>query len=229
VRAAALILLAIPVSIVEAGSLRVAPTLLEIADSRPVMLTITNSGSQPSLIQLEAKRWTQDSGADEYGDAGDIIASPPIFRLEPGAEQTVRIGRRDSQSPAQEHAYRIFVQEVATAANTSATELNVLLRVGVPLFVKPIQAAPAKIEFSLACPASSTMALRLHNSGGRTTRIDQIMIEGNEGGSQKASALYLLAGATRLLTLDGMAPATTGVAVKGIVASGELQSSLSCK
>jgi fimbrial chaperone protein len=228
-RPVVLILLAISTSIAEAGSLRVAPTLLEISGSRPVMLTVTNSGSQASLIQLEAKRWTQDVGADEYAEAGDIIASPPIFRLEPGAEQIVRIGRRDSRIPAQEQAYRIFVQEVATATNPSSTELNVLLRVGVPLFVKPVEAEPAKIEFSLACAASSTLALRLHNSGGRTIRIDHIVIQGNEGGSQKAAAVYLLAGATRLLTLDGLDPATTGVAVKGAAGNAALESSLTCK
>jgi fimbrial chaperone protein len=229
VRSAVLILLAISMPIAQAGSLRVAPTRLEISDSRPVMLTVTNSGSQASLIQLEAKRWTQDSGADEYADAGDIIASPPIFRLEPGAEQIVRIGRREPHAPVQEQAYRIFVQEVATATNPSATELNVLLRVGVPLFVKPVEAEPAKIEFSLACAASSTLALRLHNSGGRAIRIDHIVIEGNEGGSQKAAAVYLLAGVTRLLTLDRLDPATTGVAVKGAAGYTALQSALTCK
>src|SRR5689334_9520974 len=98
-----------------AGALRVAPTRLDMPqDQHAVSLTVTNTGSESTLLQLDLEHWSQERGADEYSAADDLIVSPPIFTLDAGAQQVVRVGRRKNDAPSIERAWRLFVQEVPT-------------------------------------------------------------------------------------------------------------------
>ena len=216
-----------------AGSLRVAPTRLELPpDRRAVAFTVSNSGSAPTLVQLQVMQWSQSSGADEYRDTDDLIASPPIFTLEAGAEQTVRIGPRRVESQPLERAYRVFIQEVPpTTGRLQAQRLNVVLRIGVPLFLTPANAPASHVTWHLVCTRNGSPVFKVRNEGGRALRIDDLTlaVRGDPIQTYREQALYVLAGATRVLPLHGFSSSTRRVEIRGLAEQRELSGVASCE
>ncbi|WP_119628929.1 fimbrial biogenesis chaperone [Methylocaldum marinum] len=99
------------------GALSVAPVRLELsAPELTGAITVTNTGTESSVVQLEATDWSQRNGQDEYAPSRKLSATPPIFTLGPGATQTVRVGLRHPPDPRRELAYRLFLQEVPPPA-----------------------------------------------------------------------------------------------------------------
>jgi fimbrial chaperone protein len=213
-----------------AGSIRVAPTWLELTPERSAtVVTITKSGTAPTLIQLAAKRWNQKSGTDEYTAVDELILSPPIFTLQPGAEQLVRIGPRVKPGFFAEESYRLFVQEVPTPATGGSRELSVVLRIGVPLFVVPVKPPPAQLRAELACDPHAARTLLLQNTGGRALRLDELKIRPTSGNpNQVERGVYVLAGSTRALPLQAMPTGTRGVELDATAAERKLQIAADC-
>lgn len=127
-----------------AASFSVLPVRVELAAKNPVgALTVRNNGNEAAVVQLEASQWTQADGKDAYLATRDILATPPIFTIAPGASQIVRVGLRRNVDPTQELSYRLFLQEVPPAPAADFKGLRMVLRMSVPVFVAPI-ADPAK-------------------------------------------------------------------------------------
>jgi len=213
IRATGLSLLLVAQAASGAGALRVAPTRLDMPqDQRAVSLTVTNTGGGPTLLQVEVKHWSQETGADDYSVANDLIVSPPIFTLDAGAEQVVRIGRRNGSLPTAERTWRLFVQEVPTAENANPRELNVVLRIGVPIFATPPDAPPPELEWHLSCQDTFSPVLLASNHGGKAVRFDELTVRAS-GAEHTERAIYVLTGATRALPLNDLPPSTQRVEV----------------
>jgi fimbrial chaperone protein len=211
-----------------AGSLRVAPTRIDLPpERRAAAVTVANTGSAPTLLQLDIERWSQNSGTDDYAATSDLIVSPPIFTLDAGAEQVVRVARRDGAPLSREGAWRLFIQEVPSPGSTAPRELNVVLRIGVPIFATPASAPEGSLDWHLQCRDSSPLLLRAVNSGGRAVRIDELSIRGS-GAEQIERAVYVLAGATRALPLDNLPQATRRVEISGRSGQREIKGSAAC-
>jgi fimbrial chaperone protein len=214
---------------IAAGSLRVAPTRLDLKlDRRATVLAVRNTGDAPTFLQIETKLWTQEGGTDSYSDANDLIVSPPVFSIDPGAEQIVRVARRTIDPPMEEKSYRLFVQEVPLASDSGGQQLKVVLRIGVPVFVTPPAASAPQIEWSMSCPQSGPQALRILNSGGRALRFDELSIRA-AGADQVEHAIYVLAGAARSIPITNASTRAPQVAVLGKSREQELQGSASCQ
>jgi fimbrial chaperone protein len=228
IRATGLSMLLVAQAASGAGSLRVAPTRLELPpDRRAVAVTVTNTGSAPTLLQLEPKHWSQDAGTDDYTAASDLIVSPPIFTLDAGAEQVVRIARREGASLSREVAWRLFIQEVPTPGSTAPRELNVVLRIGVPVFATPAHAPEAALEWHLQCLDASPPVLLALNRGGRALRIDELSVRVG-GADHTERAVYILAGATRMLSLKDLPEATRRVELTGHSGQQQISGSAAC-
>ena len=211
-----------------AGSLRVAPTRLDLpAERRAVAVTVQNTGSSPTLLQLEPKKWSQESGSDDYAVTDDLIVSPPIFTLDPGAEQVVRVGRRDGAPVTTELAYRLFIQEVPTPGSTAPRELNVVLRVGVPVFATPAHAPESALEWHLQCRDAAPPVLVAVNRGGRAVRLDELNVHTN-GMDHLEHAIYVLAGATRVLSLNDLPASTQRVELVAHGGQKQIEGSAAC-
>lgn len=215
-----------------AGSLRVAPTRIDMpTGNRSTSITVTNTGRDLSLLQVQVMSWSQDGGNDEYTATDDVIASPPIFTLDGGGEQMVRIGLRHAAGKPEistnERSYRLFVQEVPAANPSESRELNVVLRIGVPLFVTPANAAAAQLTWDLICANGKEPLLVIRNDGGRAQRIDELSIRA-EGSEQNERAVYVLAGATRRITLNDVPAGVQQVELRGTSAQQEIRQSASC-
>ncbi len=82
------------------------------ADQRVVSLTVRNNGSAAVRVQAQPMRWLVQGEADQYETTDQLLVSPPLFALEPGATQIVRVGLRIPHIGALEQSYRLYLSEV---------------------------------------------------------------------------------------------------------------------
>lgn len=171
--------IALPPSAYAAG-MRVVPLKLDMtAKGSAATLELTNLTSDNMGVQVEAKAWSQADGADAYTETQDSLFAPPIIAIPAGKTKTVRFRLRRGPSPDRELSYRVYVQQLAAAPDSTAGQaamaggVEVRLRLGIPLFVAAIKPQPPGFEAS-AMRLPDASALRLKNPGGAHLKIMQV-------------------------------------------------------
>lgn len=195
-----------------AGGFTVSPIRLEMqAGARAVSLQLSNGADRTKTVQIEAVRWTQVDGQDRYAPAPELVINPPLFRIQPGAHQVVRAGFRGGAPDGDvERAYRVYLQELPDGDEPQASQLRLLLRIGVPLFVAPRAPVRAEPVWSLARGPDGAMNVELRNAGGRRVRIDALEISDPKSAESQplAGLSYVLPGQVRRWLLPPSLTAT---------------------
>lgn len=191
-----------------ARNLTISPLRMELpADKAMTVLTITNQGREPVLLQASVKRWQQTPDTDNYSADDAMLASPALFRLPPGQRQLVRIGWRRQTPPAEvERAYRVFIEEVPDGGNGERDNaLRIHLRLVAPLFVHGRQPAAAQLDWKwLPTPADRPARLLVSNRGTGHARITRIQLEQPDTPALPLETLtYVLPGAQQIISLQG--------------------------
>ncbi|MGE8065854.1 fimbrial biogenesis chaperone [Pseudomonas sp. NPDC089569] len=110
------------------------------ADQQASALWLENRGSETANLQIRVFAWSQSGFSDQYQNQRDVIGSPPVAKIEPGQKQLVRLTRTRDIPPGQELAYRIIIDEIPSAAPSTAAEgktaaaIRFQMRYSVPLF-----------------------------------------------------------------------------------------------
>lgn len=105
------------------------------SDKRSVSIVVNN----PSTSTFAVQTWV-NTAADDTTTAVPLIASPPLFRLDPGAEQRVQINGLPTRLPEDRESLFFFnVQEIPQARSDQANVLNIALRTRIKLFYRPSQ------------------------------------------------------------------------------------------
>lgn len=177
-----------------AGSLQVAPILIEFSQDQPSQtLWLTNSGDQPLRAQVRVEQWTQVDAQDVLTPTDVLLASPPIVEIAPGQRQLVRVVRAQPVAADRESAFRLIVDELPGGSSAPSSGLQFLLRYSIPAFVLPAGVVP-QLERTGKQPlfdvtvlqgewtakgTSGTLTLR--NSGTQRARISQLSWVSPEG------------------------------------------------
>lgn len=182
-------------SVCAAGaSLEVNPVLLTLSAAQPVVaLTVRNVGGQAASLHLQLMAWTQADSVDHYAATRELLATPPIFTLAPGAVQTVRVGLRRAADPEHELAYRLYLNEIPDAKAIDGTGLRITLRIGVPVFVPPQSPATPLLRWRAHRDADA-IVLYAQNTGKAHARIVELKFLAGSHTIADAPAAYLLAG-----------------------------------
>jgi fimbrial chaperone protein len=151
-----------------AGSFQVSPVRIELTPSSPTApVNVRNESTTDSVVvQLRAVNWKQENGEDVYAPSTELIATPPIFTLQPGASQTVRVGLRRAEPSDTQQTFRLFITEVPGPPKPGFQGLQVALNIGIPVFVAPkvkqtlapvwkAQVADGKVTLTATNPANS--------------------------------------------------------------------------
>ncbi|PWF46765.1 fimbrial biogenesis chaperone [Massilia glaciei] len=147
-----------------AGAFHVAPVRIEMsAKGTSSAMTVSNNGPAAVVIQLHRALWTQENGVDKYSPTDDLIATPPIFTVQPGGNQVVRIGLRRRPDPTTELSYRLYIQEVPPAKKEGFKGLQMALRISIPVFVEPNIKAKPGLRFSAQKSAADKLTVMLKN------------------------------------------------------------------
>lgn len=200
-----------------ATSLQVSPTSITLTPARNAdALWLSNTGAEPVHVQLRVFRWTQSGGIESLEATQEVIASPPMQTIAPGARQLVRLIRPDRSPVAGQASYRVLVDELPSG--NARQGLQLVLRYSVPVFVQPSGAAPKPaLAATLVTAADGASALEVRNTGtghaqladlvmARETGPDTVLLPGLVG--------YVLPGQAMRWTLPGAASRYAGAHFK---------------
>src|SRR5437899_9338654 len=96
-----------------AASLQVAPVKVEVASpGAATTVKLRNEGTTPLNAQIRVFHWSQVNGEDKLEPTTDVVASPPLTRLLPKTDYTVRLVRVSKTPVGKEEAYRLFIDEL---------------------------------------------------------------------------------------------------------------------
>ncbi|WP_177176667.1 fimbrial biogenesis chaperone [Faunimonas pinastri] len=193
--------------VAHAAGMSISPVLLDLqAPATTASVTLRTSGQDPIAVQVRVFRWTQQNGEDRVDPTRDVVASPPLVRLQPGADYQVRIVRLAKQPATSEESYRLLVDELPDPGRRRAGTVSLLVRYSVPVFFGPDTGA-ADVKWT-ATRAGGGIAVTAINTGTKRARIVDLSVEDGGGhvvAERRGLAGYVLAGATRHWTLRGKA------------------------
>jgi fimbrial chaperone protein len=152
----------------DASAFRINPISVSVApDEGATELRLDNNDHKPVAVRVTALRWTQADGHDHTEATSDLIVSPPIFTVGPGAEQLIRVGFRNRLSGA---AYRLIVEEIP-APKAGGTGISVSLKLDLPLFVMASRGAAPALSWAARRAADGMLVIESRNSGAVHTQI----------------------------------------------------------
>ncbi|MFG6429201.1 molecular chaperone [Roseateles sp. LYH14W] len=177
---------------------------------------VVNNGQEPVLMQAEAIAWNRVGGLDIDAPTTDLIVNPPVFTVQPGQTQVLRLGLRRSQALAQEATYRIVLREVplprASDALNVAGSVRVLVALRVPVYVAPTQVRRGE-QWQVNRAANGEVLAQVVNTGNVHLKVAELRLAG-EGGealallAQKGSTSVIFPGEQRVFRLPAVAQAT---------------------
>ena len=148
-----------------AASFIVDPVRVSLAESqRVVSLTVSNNGTAPVRVQAQPMLWSAQGEMDQYEATDQLLVSPPLFALEPGGTQILRVGLRNPRAGAQEQSYRLYLTEVPGSIGENFQGLAMTLRLGIPIFVQPSMKVAPALDGSLT-PSAPGVELVVDNRG----------------------------------------------------------------
>lgn len=208
---AALSLGAMP-SASHAASLNVAPVRLVLTPERAIAsVVVGNAGEGEVAIHAEVFAWSQEAGRDIYQPTREVIVNPAIFRVAAQGRQIVRLGLQ-VQAGSSERSYRVFFQQLPrpqASVPNAPPQVATLLRIGVPIFVPPLQPRQA-LQWRLVPTSDGSHALALDNAGSEHVQLTRLTVTGPGGATAFSRALstYVLAGQSAVVTpsLPGLQP-----------------------
>jgi fimbrial chaperone protein len=201
---------------VEAASLRVAPTTLDLlAPDSAATLNLRNEDNRPINVQIRVFRWTQSGGADRLEPTTDVVASPPSQALGANADNVVRVVRVSKQPVAGEESYRVVVDELPDPARRRPGVVNLVLRYSVPVFFRGPDAAHAQVSWTVG-RSGNTLAVTAKNAGQQRLKIADLKLIDGAGQSVtlgKGLVGYVLGSATMRWSFPAHATNLSGRAV----------------
>lgn len=182
------------------GEFVVDPIRLELSPTaRSGVISVRNEGKDKLVFQMQAREWSQDAqGNDVYTETAELIFFPKLMTVEPGRAGIIRIGARVA-AVVREKTFRLFIEELpGPLPAAQGPQLNVLIRFGAPIFIKPAQPQDS-LEIEAAELAHGKLSLILHNTGNQHLIVEGIQLKGTDGQGRETYALtisdrYLLAG-----------------------------------
>ena len=185
---------------VRAASIEVAPVVIDLtAEQQTAVITLVNRTTAPTAAQLRAFAWRQSTTQEELLPTDQLLVSPPVFNLAPGASQLVRLVLRPANEGA-ERTFRVVVDEIPPPV-PGTRGIQLALRLSLPVFVAAPMVTPPRLTWSLSRDGKLTVA----NSGKRHERVHDLKLVASDGSTlalQPPMTPYVLAGAERQWTLS---------------------------
>ena len=182
----------------QAGGFAIVPLRIELGPNRSSSLTITNA-EESKTFEVRAVSWKQQNRSDSYAPTEELLVAPATFRLEKGAVQVVRIQLNRPQD-ADEHAYRIFVDEVPPAQEVRPrNSLKTIVSMAVPAFVAPTTGPIAKGDAAVSVAlVKNVLKIEMRNTGKANLKLREWLVTSGKAGEllKVPSAAYVLVGNT---------------------------------
>lgn len=214
-KASALLLACAMAPMAQAGNFQLTPIYGEVKPDQSVLTyTVTNGGTVPVTVQIDANAWEQSANGDREVPTTALVIAPRMLTVAPGERRPARIALRDRMR-AKEAAFRVTVKEVPPPALPGASQLRTVLAQNVPLvFVVPGE--PGPLAWRARRQADGRLQLQVVNSGPRFIRVVNIAVVDARGTvlAKRDGGAYILAGKTIGWPLATTARISKGSAVR---------------
>ena len=163
---------------VYAAALEISPIRLDLSNQQPITsFTLTNKASSTATnLQITVKKWTQKNGQDIYSQTEDLLVTPPILVIPPGASRIVRLGLRRSADLTHELSYRIFINEIPSYNDKKNSGISMLLQLSVPVFIAPLSTATSQLCWHAQKLATHQLKITLNNCSTQHIKISQLKV-----------------------------------------------------
>ena len=166
-----------------ASGLQVAPVGVSLTPEAPAgSLTLSNVGESKLHAQVRVYAWRQDRDGDTLEPSEDLMVSPPMIALEPGAQQLVRV-IRNGPAPAPgtgEQSFRIVIDELPIGER-SGRGLDFVLRYSLPVFVENDSRGDRPALAWDLFEKDGAVALQVTNEGGKHAQIADVAVRAADG------------------------------------------------
>ena len=181
-------------------------------DKNATALWIENQGASATTMQVRIVRWQQEGGFERYQQQQEVVASPPILRVDRGGKQLIRLIKQAPVPQGKEMAYRIIVDEIPQPTDNSKPQIGLRLqmRYSIPLFVygagvpvvsegeNHVQVDSRNLSWSMTS-VDGKPGVSVHNRDLVHVRLSKVSVR--QGGSEREVAPgllgYVLPGQTR--------------------------------
>ena len=161
--------------------LQIEPILLELnAPATSGSLTLRNDEDIDVSVQTRIFRWVQTDGQESLAPTTDVVASPPIVTLAPGADYTIRIVRTARSVVRGEESYRLWVDQLPPSERQSQSGVNILIRQSIPVFFRARQVTRASVSWTLRLEGERLLIVA-SNSGDERLRIASLRLSDRAG------------------------------------------------
>ena len=191
-----------------ASGLNVSPVQVWLTqETSKSLLTLRNEGPEDERYQVSIMTWDEDARAGmKLAPTEDIIVFPTILELKVGETRSLRVGAAVPFGPI-EKTYRVFLEELPAPEKPQArSTVRVLTRVGIPIFLAPVQTLEDRKLSTLSLDKGNA-SVDVQNTGNVHLRVDTVRLEGfAEGGARvfekQAQGWYVLAGGHKRYELE---------------------------
>jgi len=194
----------------DASSFTVNPiTVVLSGKDQSALLTLQSQTSEEIRFKIFVQEWNQSpQGEMQLKNTKDIVVYPGLLTLAPNEERKLRIGSTVPAGAA-ERSYRVFVEELPplrALQTANKSEVKVLTKMGVPIFVRPEKPVAAGIVEGMGL-TKRKLAFTLKNTGNvhflpQSVRIKALDGKGVAVFEKDVEGWYVLAGGTRVWEVE---------------------------
>ena len=202
------------------ASISVSPIRLDLSEFHTKdVVRISNQEAVAKSYQVEVVEWSQTERRQEvYTPTEALLAVPPLFTLQPGEDQLVRIGMMEDADDKTEQSFRVFITEIAppNPEEPETSGVSMRLQIGIPVFVASKALPVSNFSIIDSMNIDNKLFLQFRNSGNTHVKVSEVEYKapGLEEAITTSAAMYVLAGQTGYLPVpspDGRAVGTVKV------------------
>ncbi len=202
-------LLAIVINVQNSWALGLAVSPFRVVVTEPDktgVFKIINESAQPINVQLRATGWQQVNSEDQYPRTLDVFVNPPMAKLAPHSERTVRFIRLAKTPIKEEETYKLIVDELPPDISTrKPDEVNFIARFIMPVFYVPKTKVAPNVTWSAKQSGNKLLLTAINNGNGHLKISEAKFYSGNKQLQIKKDFIaYVLRGATMTFTIDGI-------------------------
>jgi fimbrial chaperone protein len=184
-----------------------------------VAVTIVNEGDSEVVLQADLNAWSQQpDGTDEQTLTEDMILSPPIVKLAPGARQVVRLALLKPADASRQLIYRLIMREVPEvgAAKDKTVQVPIALALSMPVFITP-PGARSEVSCEVTRTDAQTVSASCTNSGTAYAQVREIQLKrGDQLLTRFEGGTYILPGARKVMSFKNDMLVAPGRAQMGV-------------
>lgn len=162
-----------------AGAFSIDPVRISLSEDKPsAVMRVENLSATSMTLQLQVMSWTQSDHCDQLTHSWDLLATPQVFRLKAGQVQVVRVALLRPVDQRRELAYRLLLDEVPPPPASDFRGLQMALRISMPVFVAPREAAAPALGVRLI-ERDGQQLLALANRGLAHLQLNSFQLQKN--------------------------------------------------